>query len=40
MSNEELASIVMGSKNADDAAKNLVTKARKRDDRTALVFSV
>jgi protein phosphatase len=40
MSNEELARIVMGSKNADDAAKNLVTGARKRDDRTALVFSI
>ena len=38
MSDAEMASIVRGARTPDDAAKNLVALARKKDDRTALVF--
>lgn len=38
MSEEELGGIVGRSRNASDAARNLVAGARKYDDRTALVF--
>ena len=39
MSPEEIATIVSNSANASDASKNLVSAARKRDDRTAIVFA-
>lgn len=40
MSNGELGRYVHSSKNAKEASKLLVANARKRDDRTAIVFSV
>ena len=40
MSDQELGEIVRRSRNAEDAAKNLIASARKNDDRTAVVFSV
>lgn len=38
MSEEELGRIVSASHGAEDASRNLVAAARKKDDRTALVF--
>ena len=40
MSDAELGSLVMNARDAREAAKNLVSGARKRDDRTAVVFGV
>lgn len=40
MSDAELGSLVMNAHDAREAAKNLVSGARKRDDRTAVVFGV
>ena len=40
MSDEELAMIVSGAKNCSQAAKELTEKARKKDDRTAIVVEV
>ncbi|MCQ2571366.1 MAG: protein phosphatase 2C domain-containing protein [Candidatus Saccharibacteria bacterium] len=38
MSDEELGRIVHNSHGAEDASKNLITNARKKDDRTAIVI--
>lgn len=40
MSNEELGRIVMSSRSAREASLNLVNNARKKDDRTAIVFGL
>lgn len=40
MSDEELAEIVSGARNCEQAAKELTEKARKIDDRTAIVVEV